>query len=87
MSDLHQDDQPAFADATAMLSKASFPRCRFTNIDSIPHAAQSERFPSGAASAPRFFHSGLTPKNRGADAQWRSLWENILSGTALAAGF
>ncbi len=34
----------------------------------MPHAAQGARFPSRAASAPRFFQSGLTPKNRGADA-------------------
>ncbi len=34
----------------------------------IPHAAQSERFPSGVASAPWLFPSGLTSKNRGADA-------------------
>ncbi len=34
----------------------------------ILRAAQSERFPSGVASAPWLFQRGLTPKNRGADA-------------------
>ena len=33
-----------------------------------PHAAEVERFLSGVASAPWLFPSGLTPKNRGADA-------------------
>ncbi len=29
----------------------------------------------------------IAAQNPGADAQWHSLWEHNLSGTALAAGF
>ena len=45
----------------------------------IPHVAQSERFLSGAASAPRFFRRGLTPNGT-------HFVIHSVSGTALAAG-